>query len=107
MPANAKYVGRQTKWGNPFRLTTGRWIVCLTKNGKWIYWSASGGFSIEDVVQLYERWITGKLKDYRFLPDPPDIEELRGFDLACWCPLDKPCHVDVLVKLLQNCNGKF
>jgi hypothetical protein len=24
---------------------------------------------------------------------------LRGYSLACWCPLDKPCHADVLLKL--------
>ena len=26
-------------------------------------------------------------------------EELRGKDLACWCPLDAPCHADVLLEL--------
>lgn len=25
--------------------------------------------------------------------------ELRGRDLACWCPLDQPCHADVLLRL--------
>jgi Domain of unknown function (DUF4326) len=23
--------------------------------------------------------------------------ELAGRDLACWCPLDLPCHADVLL----------
>jgi hypothetical protein len=23
--------------------------------------------------------------------------ELRGKNLACWCPLDQPCHADVLL----------
>ena len=27
------------------------------------------------------------------------IDELRGRDLACWCPLDQPCHADVLLEL--------
>ena len=28
------------------------------------------------------------------------IEQLRGRDVACWCPLDgKPCHGDVLLHL--------
>lgn len=30
----------------------------------------------------------------------PDLEPLRGHDLACWCPLDVPCHADVLLELL-------
>jgi len=25
--------------------------------------------------------------------------ELAGHDLACWCPLDQPCHADVLLEL--------
>lgn len=25
--------------------------------------------------------------------------ELRGHDLACWCPLDQPCHADVLLEV--------
>jgi hypothetical protein len=25
--------------------------------------------------------------------------ELRGKDLACWCPPDQPCHADVLLEL--------
>jgi hypothetical protein len=28
-----------------------------------------------------------------------DLSELRGKDLACWCPLDQPCHADVLLEL--------
>jgi hypothetical protein len=23
---------------------------------------------------------------------------LRGRDLACWCPLDQPCHAEVLLR---------
>ncbi|SLN36974.1 hypothetical protein AQS8620_01335 [Aquimixticola soesokkakensis] len=33
------------------------------------------------------------------------IEELRGKDLACWCPLDQPCHADVLIRW-ANQTGK-
>jgi hypothetical protein len=25
--------------------------------------------------------------------------DLAGKDLACWCPLDQPCHADVLLEL--------
>lgn len=27
------------------------------------------------------------------------VRELHGHDLACWCPLDEPCHADVLLEL--------
>jgi hypothetical protein len=32
------------------------------------------------------------------LPERPDLEPLRGHDLACWCP-PGPCHADVLLEL--------
>jgi hypothetical protein len=25
--------------------------------------------------------------------------DIRGRDLVCWCPLDGPCHADVLLEL--------
>lgn len=33
------------------------------------------------------------------VPEAPDVSELRGRDLACWCPLDLPCHADVLLEV--------
>jgi hypothetical protein len=30
--------------------------------------------------------------------------ELAGRDLACWCPLDQPCHADVLL-MVANANA--
>jgi len=30
------------------------------------------------------------------------IEELAGRDLVCWCPLDHPCHADVLLQLANE-----
>lgn len=30
------------------------------------------------------------------------LPALRGKDLACWCPLDKPCHADVLLELANR-----
>lgn len=30
------------------------------------------------------------------------LAPLRGHDLACWCPLDQPCHADVLLELANR-----
>jgi hypothetical protein len=27
---------------------------------------------------------------------------LRGKNLACWCPLDQPCHADVLLEIANR-----
>ncbi len=30
------------------------------------------------------------------------VQELRGKDLACWCPLECECHADVLLELANS-----
>jgi hypothetical protein len=85
MPPNTVYVGRPTKWGNPFIIG---------------YTSPSDNTRLmtrEDVVIEYERWLRQKVKG-----DPHFLDALRGKDLACWCPLDKPCHADVILKFLEG-----
>lgn len=68
------YIGRQSKWGNPF---------VLGQDG-----------TREEVIAKYEVWIQTQPKLLKALP------ELKGKTLGCWCaPL--PCHGDVLVKLVE------
>lgn len=107
-PIGVRYVGRPTKFGNPFRLTPDGFIQCYSTNrnlfDNWIMWSYNGGFETKDIVELYESWIKGNFKSIApYLPTPPDIKELRGWNLSCFCALDKPCHVDVLIRLLNRC----
>lgn len=105
-PLGTIYVGRPTKWGNPFKLTPDGWIMYKSTNRKilspWIYWSAMGTWTIVDIIELYEMWLKGKLKFRDDLPTPPDPKELRGANLSCWCLLDHPCHVDVLLRLANK-----
>ena len=49
-----------------------------------------------EAVELYREWLANT---------SIDVSALRGHDLACWCPLDQPCHADVLLEL-ANCNPK-
>ena len=106
MPDNCKYVGRPTKFGNPFKLNDGMLLYkCINRKifDPWIIYDQSNfNWTNEKMLDLYELWITNRLTDKIGLPKPPDIEELRGFDLACFCPLNKPCHVDILLKLLYK-----
>ena len=85
MPENAVYVGRPTKWGNPFDVD-GDDHACAVD---WFRW-----------------WLDGDLPavwDKRHGPDiKADIGELRGKDLMCWCRLDHECHADVLLKLANR-----
>ena len=72
IPAGAVYVGRPTKWGNPF-------VV--------------GVHGVQgECVRLYEQW----LKEQPALIEQAR-RELKGKDLVCWCsPL--ACHADVLAR---------
>lgn len=105
LPPNTICVNRGTKWGNPFRLTPDGWIECYSMNrnilNPWILWSASGGFDTHDVVDLYEKWLSGELR-VGYLQKVPDVKELKGKNLACFCPLDKPCHAETLLKLANQ-----
>jgi len=76
MPYNAKYVGRPTIFGNPFLI--------------------SSESDVQFCVDAYRRWI--------HRPSQARIVDLakkmlKGKDLACWCPLDQPCHADVLLEI--------
>lgn len=101
LPENTIIVSRPSKFGNPFQLTENNGIEYYLKR-TWRPWSISSIFSIEDILYLYTHWILRSEFILKHLPPAPDIEELRGKNLACWCPLDQPCHVDVLLELLYG-----
>lgn len=111
-PLGTIYVGRPTKWGNPFKLTPDGWIMYKSENrtllNPWVYWSASGGFVINDIIDLYELWLTDQLYYKSDLRVPPDLKELKGANLSCWCGIvDKnnryiPCHADILLSLANG-----
>jgi hypothetical protein len=80
-PDGAVVVSRPSRWGNPhpFREPTAEErarVVALCRadleNGRLDY-------TVDDVRR-----------------------ELAGRDLACWCPLDHPCHADVLLEVANR-----
>lgn len=105
MPEGAVYVGRGSKWGNPYRpaFVDGQWVA-VDDNGveyvgygplaPWGGWPTRTG-AIRECVRLFSTVEVA----YGLLADRADVSELRGRDLACWCPLDAPCHGDVLLDL--------
>ncbi|NKT31597.1 DUF4326 domain-containing protein [Rhodococcus hoagii] len=89
MPEGAVYVGRPSKWGNPF-----------TANGDRD--QATGLFR-----EYVDRAPTGDgLWGRRDETAHETIRrELAGKNLACWCPLDQPCHADVLLEIANAAEG--
>jgi hypothetical protein len=111
MPPNTVYVGRPTKWGNPFRI--GETINCDDIGTASLYAKDHGWcgkiITPHMAVKLYQWWLSDCLwyADDETLPlfsglKKLDIEELRGKNLACWCPLDQPCHANVLLEIANG-----
>lgn len=79
MPEGAIYVGRPTKWGNPFKVTSER--------------------TRREVVVAFRIWIEmpGQLGLRNEIKS-----ELRGHDLVCRCRLDGACHGDTLLRIANE-----
>jgi hypothetical protein len=73
MPPGTVKVDRTTPFGNPFPIDAGR----------------------EKSVQAFREWFVST-DEGRMLARRARAE-LRGKNLACWCPLDGPCHADTLL----------
>jgi hypothetical protein len=104
MPEGAIYVGRPTRWGNPFEVPVlGRELaVDLFRS------FMHGVFDPRPLDHLsdeqFRRVHAAKETWRQRLNYGAEIAagarcELRGHDLACWCPLDQSCHADVLLEL--------
>ena len=79
LPADAVYVGRPSRWGNPF---------VIGRDG-----------DRAECLELYRAWIAA--------PDQADLRaqaraELCGRDLGCWCAPGEACHADVLLVLANE-----
>ena len=86
MPPNTVYVGRPTRYGNPFTVgeenfDTGQ-IVTLEKCLEYYRF------------YLERRYQGAALKEF--------LAPLRGKDLACWCKEGDPCHADILLELANQ-----
>lgn len=72
--------GPRRKWGNPFKRPEDPAFAVLQ----------------------FSFWVDG-LEHFPNYPRPPTRDEiraaLRGKNLMCFCPLDQPCHADVLLEI--------
>lgn len=76
VPAGAVRITRPSRWGNPHKVGPD----CPPD-------VAAARFRAD----LYAGRLRITVDDVR--------SELAGHDLACWCPLDRPCHGDVLLEV--------
>lgn len=101
-PPEAVYVGRPSKWGNPFRAVRAgrRWhVVGPGLCGRCPSFSTENGAK-EHAVTCYSVWARKSGIGIQAR------EQLAGKTLACWCALDQPCHADVLALLAVGEKGE-
>lgn len=99
MPENTVYVGRGSKWGNPYRV--GYLSGSPYSNHQFI------PKNNQEAVDYYRNWVIGYVSDgggVKLIPfaGAHRIDELRGKNLACWCRLDQPCHADILLEIANK-----
>ena len=109
MPENTKYVGRPTKWGNPFTYeksgnrfeikTDGSFYADKTRVSYCKYYANNETKAKEAIIFLYRNFIKEKIMRENLFNE---LEKLRQKNLACFCSLSEPCHVDVLLELLAQ-----
>lgn len=103
-PPDGVVVARPTPWGNPFS-----WQApceaydCTQAQGRW---DAANRFRLLllgdaetlDAAEPNFRAVLRRTQVFILA----NLPLLRGRPLGCWCPLDQPCHADVL---LERANG--
>lgn len=111
MPPNTVNVARPTQWGNPYKVGGVR--------PPWVQQYGEGHIAtVEEAIYHYRAYLGAM-----FVPVDPTSGPFRGIyvaglhtlrqharihlkgkNLACWCPLDQPCHADVLLELANGDN---
>ena len=102
MPEGAVYVGRPTKWGN-------LWVVGRVDCGCRSAGECShNNFRCDTAAEAVAMFRSHVVDSPTQRLASQARAELRGKDLACWCPLvDKdgnhvPCHADVLLEIANS-----
>ncbi len=103
-PDNTVSVARPSKWGNPVRVVPvrARGPFCLEREGV--------GFVAQHTdLASARRSAVDRFRD--LLAKQPALvrvtvreirAELAGKNLMCFCPLDHPCHADVLLEIANG-----
>lgn len=117
-PENTVVVARPSIWGNPFTIGSfkqvrgGRREFSVAVMGGIASYIQSETYARRIAVDEYGRWLAKprpldpyfhhwkQIEKHSAILDR--IGELAGKNLACWCPLDQPCHADVLLELANQ-----
>ena len=95
MPFRFQY-RRLTGWRKP---PNSRVVIQTSRYGNPLKMKSDTPEERPRVVAMYRVWITS--------PEQAELlararRELRGLNLGCTCPVGLPCHVDVLLELVNQ-----
>lgn len=102
LPENTVVVSRPSKWGNPYKIGE------VMKDERYRYINGCGeSFELRDggiwigdpetAVRAFQHWL------WLHPAEAEEVKaELRGKNLACWCPLHLPCHGDALLRIANE-----
>ena len=83
-PPGVVVVARPSRWGNPLTPPDGD--------------KAAAAIGFAEALAARRRGELPSGSPFHTYPSDDEIrEQLAGKDLACWCPLDQPCHADALL----------
>jgi len=106
---DAVIVARPSKWGNPYDwrdIEPGVATRDPDTGEVSVYVTMGPETARELVVLMFTQRLAGTYGGQDATWTYPSIGEIRaalaGKDLACWCPLDQPCHADVLLEMANE-----
>ena len=116
LPAGTMFVGRPTIWGNPFVAGKPCGIFKAPHGLNGSDETIIESLTLDQCLEFYRTLVIGciqpemhpyghdwyrnfKAKTHGAHPSEWARSILRGCDLACWCPLDQPCHADILLEI--------
>lgn len=92
-PNNTVYVGRGTKFGNPFIVgKDGTHEEVVEKYKEYMQELVITDFDFEKLLPISQqpRWVT------------LNVAQLKGKNLMCFCDLYSPCHATELLKIANQ-----
>ena len=106
-PEGAIAVGRGTKWGNPMTMQQYRAVEQELGEARILDAEVRAELTVafRSLITYGPDsgyWTPGTFQAALTIRAGLDAGELAGKDLMCWCPLDQPCHADVLLELANG-----
>ena len=93
-PPDTVVVSRPSRFGNPFSMAD------AIKHDPRLTRAVAREVVVDEFRQMVHSPAARKRHDY---PSDAEIKrELRGKNLACWCPDDGPCHAEVLLEIANE-----